>query len=698
MRRFFQNDKSLRAWSRPPAVISQPPFYLFTFYLLNSPALLQKLQSLPGLTDDERAALTAMLATKKKYGLIWEDKPEAVEEQLRTMLPVLEEVAERRVVGGWKLEVGSEETGAGGNRLFPDSTSNLQLPTSNLQPPTSNIIPDHTLIEGDNLHALTALSFTHEGRIDVIYIDPPYNTGNNDFKYNDSFVDREDSYRHSKWLSFMHKRLLIARRLLADTGVIFISIDDNEQAQLKLLCDEVFGEGNEIETYIWESTFRPDNSSKILRKNAEFVYCYAKLKENVKEFKGLEYTRTGLPSLTKATMPVGILSFKKEDVDFLLKDGDYDAGAKGEYELLDNVTVLGGKAVADFRLKGRMIWGQDYLDEETKRGTRIIIKTKGFIPYTKKPEEGIIRPPKLIPNEIVGDVLAANAELDALFGKRPIRYPKPSSLIKYLLNFSLEKNTSILDFFAGSGTTLHATMALNAEDGGSRQCILVTNNENNICEEVTYERNKRVIQGYVNSKGAAVPGLTNNSLRYYKTAFVPAEKTEANRRRLTALSTELLQIKEGCYEPVAVPGLKPAEGRVFSGSGGRCMAVIYHSRAQEAAVAAIIAWVLESQKVKGKSQKGEGEGEKGKGKSQKEGPGTVQREASDAKPPTAQPSNAEGIQREASNLVRLYAFSPDGDALAEDFWEVRDRVEAVPLPDAIYNAYRATFRSIGIGR
>ncbi len=144
--------------------------------------LINKLKSLESLSTDERSYLIDLL-NQKKYGLVWEDKPEDVEEQLRQHLPVLEEVAAKAIVNG-------EEN------------------------------PNHILIEGDNLHALTALTFTHEGKVDVIYIDPPYNTGNKDFKYNDSFVDREDSYRHSKWLSFMHKRLELAKCLLSPKGVI----------------------------------------------------------------------------------------------------------------------------------------------------------------------------------------------------------------------------------------------------------------------------------------------------------------------------------------------------------------------------------------------------------------------------------------------------------------------------------------------
>lgn len=172
--------------------------------------LRNKILALEGLTNDEKSALIELLNKQKKYGLVWEDKPEAVEERLREELPVLCEVKER---------------------FIPSS-----------DPDALN----HLLIEGDNLEALTALSYTHAGKIDLIYIDPPYNTGNKDFIYNDSFVDTEDEYRHSKWLSFMGKRLRLAKGLLSDKGIIFISIDDNELAQLKLLCDEIFGEGNFI--------------------------------------------------------------------------------------------------------------------------------------------------------------------------------------------------------------------------------------------------------------------------------------------------------------------------------------------------------------------------------------------------------------------------------------------------------------------
>ena len=182
---------------------------------MNKYELVKKISELEGLTNEEKSELLKLLHSQKKYGLVWEDKPEEIETRLQDELPVLEEVPSRAIVSD-----------------CPDA-------------------PNHILIEGDNLEALTALSYTHAGKIDVIYIDPPYNTGNKDFVYNDSFVDRENGYRHSKWLSFMNKRLKIAKGLLSDKGVIFISIDDNEQAQLKLLCDEIFGERNFIAKFDW---------------------------------------------------------------------------------------------------------------------------------------------------------------------------------------------------------------------------------------------------------------------------------------------------------------------------------------------------------------------------------------------------------------------------------------------------------------
>jgi adenine-specific DNA-methyltransferase len=212
---------------------------------MNKTDLLEKVKSLDGLTQDERAYLMNLVNTKKKYGLVWEDKPEEVEEQLRENVPVLKEVKDKAIING-------EEH------------------------------PNHILIEGDNLHALTALTFTHEGKIDVIYIDPPYNTGNKDFIYNDTYVDSEDSFKHSKWISFMYKRLSIAKRLLNNRGVIFMSINDLEIHNLKMLSNEIFTESNFISQLIWEQGRK--SSASLIANNHEYVLVYAKNIDTVKKF------------------------------------------------------------------------------------------------------------------------------------------------------------------------------------------------------------------------------------------------------------------------------------------------------------------------------------------------------------------------------------------------------------------------------
>ena len=209
---------------------------------MNKKELYNKILQLDGLTNEEKSELLGLLRKQKKYGLVWEDKPEDVEERLRDELPVLLEDTSKAIISD-----------------TPDA-------------------PNHILIEGDNLEALTTLAYTHEGKIDVIYIDPPYNTGKNDFVYNDRYVDSDDSYRHSKWLSFMGKRLRIAKQLLSDKGVIFISIDDNEQAPLKLLCDEIMGENNFIGQLILKTA--TDNNPSQINTEHEYMLCYAKSKIN----------------------------------------------------------------------------------------------------------------------------------------------------------------------------------------------------------------------------------------------------------------------------------------------------------------------------------------------------------------------------------------------------------------------------------
>lgn len=550
---------------------------------MNKNELANKIRGIDGLTNDEKSALIELLRKQKKYGLVWEDKPEAVEERLREELPVLIEDAGKAIV--------SEDADA----------------------------PNHILIEGDNLEALTALAYTHEGKIDVIYIDPPYNTGNKDFVYNDQFVDKEDSYRHSKWMSFMSRRLRIAKRLLSDKGVIFISIDDNEQAQLKLLCDEVFNQNNYVGEFAWQKRKGGGNDSAYIAIDHEYVLVYANSIFSLDEKWRIPY-----------------------EAEYLKRYNKEDANGRFYYDTLSrpglNNPIIYDVVCPDGSIIKKGTWqiSEETFKVELANGNVDFIKNKqgGYtvVHKVRIPERGrVIR-------SIISDVSNKDAadEMFDIFGNKKIfSNPKPKDLIYKLILLSSKTNSTILDFFAGSGTTLHATMQLNAEDGGKRKCILVTNNENNICEEVTYERNKRVIQGYTTPKGEEVPGLTGNTLRYYKTDFISRDRTPRNMRALVAASTDLLCIKNDIYKEAKLAGrnINPKIARYFA-EGGRSMLVIYDERAVSA-----IAEILE----------------------------------------TVEPGKEK---------IKVYVFSAGSYAYDDEFEEVAGKVQLCALPDAIYQAYQ----------
>lgn len=556
-------------------------------------ALRQRIQTLEGLSDDERATLLDLAATKR-YGLVWEERVEDVEERLRENLPVLVEDKELALTDG-----GTDA-------------------------------PNHILIEGDNLEALTTLSYTHEGKVDVIYIDPPYNTGNKDFVYNDSFVDSEDSYRHSKWLSFMSKRLRIAKRLLSDRGVIFISINTIEFAQLKLLCDEVFGERNFIGHITWESTTQPTNAGSAkygLQQKAESIFLYSKIKENIKGFnlmsvdKNPSYPHKGkfgacrLEIIEKSDAG----AYNRESMKFPIL---------GHYPRKGKRWQIGMETAADLVERGRIeidngivkkaVYPEDEVDKLT------------FVPFWSHLEA-----------TLVGTAQNGKDELNTIMGEAVgFDTVKPVTLIRKLIYHSSDKTSTVLDFFAGSGTTLHAVMQLNKEDGGKRQCILVTNNENNICREVTYERNKRVIEGYTTPKGVQVEGLRENNLRYYRTHLLPRERTNRNMRALVNASTDLLCIKENIYNELKIEGIAPRYARLLC-EGEKRMLVLYDERV----IPHIVDWLQ-----------------------------------------SASATNA--FKQSNNQAIKVYVFSPGAYAWDDDFAPVIDRVELCALPEAIYQAYK----------
>lgn len=556
-------------------------------------ALKNKIRALEGLTNDEKAALLELLNKQKKYGLVWEDKPEDVEERLRDELPVLKEVKERFI------------------------------------PSDDPEAPNHILIEGDNLEALTALTYTHAGKIDVIYIDPPYNTGNKDFVYNDSFVDSEDSFRHSKWLSFMSKRLKLAKGLLSDKGVIFISIDDNEQAQLKLLCDEVFGGNNFISGLIWEKKYTQSNDAKFFSNNHDHILCYGKSIDNVSIGLLPRSERMNQAYKNPDNHPKG----PWKSTPLHARSGSANS-ANFKYTFKNGVTFTppigtfsrySASSLKAFDENNEIWFGKDGKSIPSRKTFLCDLKKNGVVPTT------------IISYELGGHNHEAVDELKYILNDNLFTSPKPSKLIRLLISIGSNlKTCTILDFFAGSGTTLHATMQLNAEDGGHRKCILVTNNENNICEKVTYERNKRVINGYTTPKGEEVKGLKSNTLRYYKTDFVSRDQSAKNMRALVAASTDLLCIKNDIYTeaPFAGKHLNSKIARYFENRHTR-MLVIYNKDYIFDIVHLLTDVAMD---------------ERGK--------------------------------------IKVYTFADGRYAYDDDFMEVADKVELCALPAAIYDAYK----------
>lgn len=559
--------------------------------------LIERIKTLEGLTDDERAALLGLLSENKTYGLVWEDKPEKVEERLRNELPVLKEVKSRAII---------QESGGGNSLIHKD-------------------IPNHVIIEGDNLEALSTLAYTHEGKIDVIYIDPPYNTGNKDFIYNDAYVDREDIFRHSQWLSFISKRLKIAKRLLSENGLIFISIDDNEQGRLKVLCDEIFLEKNFLAQLVWKSKSGGANDTSAFGVDHEYILCYAH--------------NSTLARINKDKEAVVTTAYNKVDSD----------GRRYSLDRLDKQS-LGYQPSLDFPIEGpdgrtyvvehkdpahkkaRWRWGKDTVEERFNE----LVFIWPYV-YTKNYEKSDGQKPRsILFEERFGRTRTGSTDLKAVLCNQNIfTYPKPINLLKYLCGLGTSKTSTILDFFAGSGTTLHAVMQLNAEDGGHRQCILCTNNENGICENVTYERNKRVIQGYTKPNGEKVEGLKDNNLRYYRTDYVGRSRTMRNMHALVNMSTDMLCIKEDLYtEQKRMGGAKshPQIFRFFD-DGRRQMLIIYREEYIEEIVG-----IIEKMDV-------------------------------------AQP-------------MKVYVFSPSENPNSELFESVADKVELTALPAAIYNTYK----------
>jgi adenine-specific DNA-methyltransferase len=389
---------------------------------------------------------------------------------------------------------------------------------------------ENKIIHGDNLEALKALLPEYEGRIKCIYIDPPYNTGNENWMYNDNVnsprirkwlgqvvgKEAEDLTRHDKWLCMMYPRLKLLQKLLSDDGAIFISIDDNEQANLKLICDEIFGAGNYCGIWHWYRSATPPALSKKIKKNLEYVLCYEKRKTS-ESYRGVKKESKSNDPLTKKQNNISELYFPPQSMHFKEKNAFWEIGTYGTIkypnELLNNLEVENYVNKNGVRFRNRFTWSQSYLEEQLELGTRIDCSKDLVISYKKKEYDNEI-PRNLIDKEVgVNTTEEAGKMLTNIFGKEGVfDFPKHPSLIEYLLQFREDKNSIILDSFAGSGTTAHAVLNLNKQDCGHRKFILVEMED--YAETITAERVRRVINGYGEGKNAAEG--TGGSFTFYE--------------------------------------------------------------------------------------------------------------------------------------------------------------------------------------
>jgi len=574
----------------------------------NKKSEIEKLQA-------EIARLKKELKKKKKYGLVWDEKKlEEVVEMCKEKLPVLKEVKNKKII-------------------------------------TDKGNPINLLIEGDNYHALSVLNYTHARKVDVIYIDPPYNTGNKDFIFNDNYVDKEDAYRHSKWLSFIEKRLKLAKNLLKDTGVIFISIDDNEVAQLKLLMDQpdLFGELN-------------------------FVACLPtimNLKGNQDQFGFAgthEYTLVYCKNIQKGE--IGEFTIQEEDLESWNQDG-YGLFKKGANLKATGVNAPREKrpnlyfpifvtsedeiyTTTDNKPKNKsaikilpltdgkeMSWRWSKQKFEQEKYNLLIVRNKGIVSIYKKqrPRLGNIpsKKPKTLFYKPEYSSGSGTSLLKNMFGEKRFNNPKPLQLIKDFIFLATNKESLVLDFMAGSGTTAHAVLALNKEDNGNRKFILCTDNEDNngngfkIINDVCYPRIDKVIKGYIGKRDKKEYRGLGGNLKYFKTDFVDYdEPTDKNKIKLTKQATEMLCVKEGTFD--LIRGGK--DYKIFKNSN-HYTGIIWDQNS------------IQSFKKTIKDIKGK---------------------------------------------FSIYVFSLGDETFDEEFKDVKQKVKLSPIPEAILRVYRRIFR------
>ena len=545
------------------------------------------------------------LNKRKKYGLIWDKErvKEVFEEEVQKKLPILKEVVKNGIKNAPK--------------------------------------PNNILIEGDNYHALSVLNYTHQKKIDVIYIDPPYNTGN-EFIYNDIKVEKEDSYKHSKWLSFISKRLQLAKKLLTKNGIIFISIDDNEMAQLKILCDEIFN-GNFIAEVIIVTNKGGRDYLEIANTH-EYLLCYGmsddiKLNKLPKDTSALKYEdengmfairelRNRNPKFDKSNRPnLHYPIFLNPNLQDDFGHCAINLEKSEEYYIQVIPRNKEGKDGVWRWSKKKLL---DNIFTDSPGSSEVVAKQRrdgGWNIYEK--DRNKTGKAKSIWDEKEMRTELGTITLRQIFGRSVFDHPKPVELIKKAVNLSTKKDAVVLDFMAGSGTTGHAVLELNEEDDGNRKFILCTNNENKICTDVCHPRLKKIIRGYKNSNGEKIRGLGGN-LKYFKTAFVESEPTDQNKKIMVEQSTEMLCLKEDCFELIR----DGKQFKIFKNHDEHYLGIVYYYDGIEP--------YKEEVKKLGKK-------------------------------------------------INTYVFSLTDYVDDEEFKDVRSLITLIPIPSAILNVYRKIF-------
>lgn len=346
------------------------------------------------------------------------------------------------------------------------------------------IITDNLVVKGNNLLALSTLKEEFAGQVSFIYLDPPYNTGSDSFQYNDRF-------NKSTWLTFMRNRLVVARDLLANNGAIFIQCDDHEQAYLKILMDDVFKSQNFVETFIWKNTDNAPALSKKTRKNIEFIHCYEKIIDTTKGYVGRDSDNDDAPLLNSGN-PITILEFKPGIIEFRVPNGAYKKNSFDKVELLNDLTVENGKNKNLIKLKGRFKWQQSFLDEEVSRGTYFLIKTNKFSIRYQREVASNMAPDKLIDETYLSKAIGVETNEDSKKHIDALKlkfnsYPKPETLIAFLMKAVTKENDIVLDYHLGSGTTASTAHKLNRQYIGIEQMDYI--------EDVAVKRLKKVIAG-----------------------------------------------------------------------------------------------------------------------------------------------------------------------------------------------------------